>query len=42
LQGAKMLRPSRIHVSLDTTGDAIVRVRVGGRSVQVGHGTLTV
>ena len=41
LQGAKMLRPSRIHISLDTNGDAIIRVRVGGRSVIVGEGTLT-
>ena len=41
LQGAKMLRPSRIHISLDTNGDAITRVRVGGRSVLVGEGTLS-
>lgn len=41
LQGVKMLRPSRIHISLDTTADAITRVRVGGRSVRVGEGTLT-
>jgi trans-2,3-dihydro-3-hydroxyanthranilate isomerase len=41
LQGVKMLRPSRIHVSIDTSGDAITRVRVGGRSVLVGGGTLT-
>jgi len=41
LQGAKMLRPSRIHISLDTSGEAITRVRVGGRSVQVGQGSLT-
>jgi trans-2,3-dihydro-3-hydroxyanthranilate isomerase len=42
LQGVKMLRPSRIHISLDTSGEAITRVRVGGRSVLVGEGTLTV
>ena len=41
LQGVQMQRPSRIHISLDTTGDAITRVRVGGRSVLVGEGTLT-
>ena len=41
LQGAKMLRPSRIHVSIGAEGDAITRVRVGGRSVLVGTGTLT-
>jgi len=41
LQGAKMLRPSRIHISIEATGENITRVRVGGRSVQVGEGTLT-
>jgi len=41
LQGVQMLRPSRIHVSLDTSGDTITRVRVGGRSVLVGEGKLT-
>ena len=42
LQGVKMLRPSRIHVSIDARGDDITRVRVGGRSVLVGGGTLTI
>jgi trans-2,3-dihydro-3-hydroxyanthranilate isomerase len=41
LQGVKMLRPSRIHVSIEGTGDQISRVRVGGRSVLVGNGVLT-
>jgi trans-2,3-dihydro-3-hydroxyanthranilate isomerase len=41
LQGVKMLRPSRLHVSIDAKGDAITRVRVGGRSVLVGEGRLT-
>jgi trans-2,3-dihydro-3-hydroxyanthranilate isomerase len=41
LQGAKMLRPSRIHISIDAKDDEITRVRVGGRSVLVGAGTLT-
>ena len=41
LQGVKMLRPSRIHISIDADGDEITRVRVGGRSVLVGHGELT-
>ncbi len=41
LQGVKMLRPSRIHISIDADGDDITRVRVGGRSVLVGHGELT-
>ena len=40
LQGVKMLRPSRIHISIDADGDDITRVRVGGRSVLVGHGEL--
>jgi trans-2,3-dihydro-3-hydroxyanthranilate isomerase len=41
LQGVKMLRPSRIHISIDTQGEEIIRVRVGGRSVLVGDGRLT-
>jgi trans-2,3-dihydro-3-hydroxyanthranilate isomerase len=41
LQGAKMKRPSRIHISIEATGDEITRVRVGGRSVAVGDGRLT-
>ena len=41
LQGVRMLRPSRIHISIDATGEEITRVRVGGRSVWVGEGTLT-
>jgi trans-2,3-dihydro-3-hydroxyanthranilate isomerase len=40
LQGVQMLRPSRLHVSIDTHGDDITRVRVGGRSVLVGEGRL--
>jgi trans-2,3-dihydro-3-hydroxyanthranilate isomerase len=40
LQGVKMLRPSRVHISIDADGDAIARVRVGGRSVLVGDGRL--
>lgn len=39
-QGVKMLRPSRIHISIDTTGSEITRVRIGGRSVRVGEGVL--
>jgi trans-2,3-dihydro-3-hydroxyanthranilate isomerase len=42
LQGVKMRRPSRIHISIDANGDQITRVRVGGRSVLVGDGTLRV
>jgi len=40
LQGVKMLRPSRLHISIEGQGDAITRVRVGGRSVLVGEGRL--
>jgi trans-2,3-dihydro-3-hydroxyanthranilate isomerase len=39
-QGVKMLRPSRIHISIEGRGDDVTRVRVGGRSVLVGDGTL--
>ena len=40
LQGAAMRRPSRISISIETRGDEIARVRVGGRAVVVGAGTL--
>ena len=40
LQGVKMRRPSRIHISIESKGDEITRVRVGGRSVLVGDGRL--
>jgi trans-2,3-dihydro-3-hydroxyanthranilate isomerase len=51
LQGVKMGRRSRIHISVEArrkarSGDAqgveITRVRVGGKAVLVGEGTLTV
>jgi trans-2,3-dihydro-3-hydroxyanthranilate isomerase len=42
LQGAAMKRPSRIHISIERRGSAITRVRVGGRSVLIGEGTLRV
>jgi trans-2,3-dihydro-3-hydroxyanthranilate isomerase len=41
LQGVKMRRPSRIHISIEARGEEITRVRVGGRSVLVGDGRLT-
>jgi len=41
LQGVRMKRPSRIHISIDASADEITRVRVGGRSVAVGDGRLT-
>jgi trans-2,3-dihydro-3-hydroxyanthranilate isomerase len=40
LQGVRMGRPSRIHVSIDQSGGRIARVRVGGRSVLLGDGRL--
>jgi trans-2,3-dihydro-3-hydroxyanthranilate isomerase len=40
LQGVAMKRPSRIHISIEGTGDEITRVRIGGRSVLVGEGSL--
>jgi trans-2,3-dihydro-3-hydroxyanthranilate isomerase len=41
LQGVKMQRPSRIHISIDTAPDgAIQRVRVGGQAVVVGDGVM--
>jgi trans-2,3-dihydro-3-hydroxyanthranilate isomerase len=39
-QGVKMLRPSRLHISIEGRGDEVTRVRVGGRSVLMGEGTL--
>jgi trans-2,3-dihydro-3-hydroxyanthranilate isomerase len=42
LQGVAMGRPSRIHMSLESDGDRITRVRVGGKSVLVGRGELSV
>jgi trans-2,3-dihydro-3-hydroxyanthranilate isomerase len=41
LQGVRMIRPSRLHISIEGGGDEVSRVRVGGRSVLVGEGTLT-
>jgi trans-2,3-dihydro-3-hydroxyanthranilate isomerase len=42
LQGVAMKRPSRIHISIDSDGGDITRVRVGGKSVLVGDGVLRV
>jgi trans-2,3-dihydro-3-hydroxyanthranilate isomerase len=41
LQGVAMGRPSRIHISIDSDEDRITRVRVGGESVLVGRGELS-
>jgi trans-2,3-dihydro-3-hydroxyanthranilate isomerase len=40
LQGVKMLRPSRVHIEISLEADTITRVRVGGRAVHVGEGTV--
>ena len=42
LQGVKMGRPSRIHIAIETNGDEISRVQVGGQSVLVAEGSLRV
>lgn len=40
LQGVRMGRPSRIHISIEGEPGRITRVRVGGQSVLVGRGEL--
>lgn len=40
LQGAKMGRPSHVHVSIGLQGGEIVSVRVGGEAVLAGEGTI--
>jgi trans-2,3-dihydro-3-hydroxyanthranilate isomerase len=40
LQGVAMGRPSRVHISIDSEGGTITRVRVGGQSVLVGRGEM--
>ena len=42
LQGVKLGRPSRIHISLESSNGDITRVRVGGTSVFVAEGTMEV
>lgn len=42
LQGVAMKRPSRIHISIDSEGERITRVRVGGQSVLVGTGEIRI
>jgi trans-2,3-dihydro-3-hydroxyanthranilate isomerase len=39
-QGEEIGRPSRIDLRIDTDGDRVVEVRVGGASVMVSQGTL--
>jgi trans-2,3-dihydro-3-hydroxyanthranilate isomerase len=40
LQGAKMGRPSHVHIAIGVDAGTIVSVRVGGRAVLAGEGTL--
>ena len=42
LQGVKLGRPSWIHISIESSGGAISRVRVGGTSVFVAEGMMDV
>ncbi len=42
LQGVKIGRPSRIHISIESANGGISRVRVGGTSVFVAEGTMEV
>ena len=42
LQGAKMGRPSHVHIAIDGTAEQITSVRVGGEAVLAGEGTLYV
>jgi predicted PhzF superfamily epimerase YddE/YHI9 len=41
LQGVLVRRPSRIHVKIVTSGQEIASVKVGGRAVIVGDGTMS-
>jgi len=41
LQGVLVRRPSRIHVKIAMAGGDIASVKVGGRAVIVGEGTMT-
>lgn len=42
LQGVAMGRPSRIHMSIDSEAGEITRVRIGGTSILVARGELSV
>jgi trans-2,3-dihydro-3-hydroxyanthranilate isomerase len=42
LQGAKIGRPSWIHISINSSNGDITRVRVGGNSVFVAEGVMEV
>ena len=40
-QGVRMGRPSQIHIAIGLDGKEITEVKVGGRAVVVGEGTLS-
>jgi trans-2,3-dihydro-3-hydroxyanthranilate isomerase len=40
-QGVKMGRPSEIHISVESSGATISRVRIGGSAVVLAEGTMT-
>jgi trans-2,3-dihydro-3-hydroxyanthranilate isomerase len=40
LQGVRMGRPSRIYTALSSSGGVLQRVRVGGKALVIGHGSL--
>jgi trans-2,3-dihydro-3-hydroxyanthranilate isomerase len=42
LQGVAMKRPSRVHIAISGTADAITLVKVGGEAVLVGEGQLLI
>jgi len=42
LQGVLMRRPSRIHIAIEGTADAITSVKVGGEAILVAEGQLLV
>jgi trans-2,3-dihydro-3-hydroxyanthranilate isomerase len=40
LQGVQLGRPSRIYIALSASGGVLGEVRVGGKALVIGHGTL--
>ncbi|HEX5474791.1 MAG TPA: PhzF family phenazine biosynthesis protein [Vicinamibacterales bacterium] len=42
VQGVRMGRPSRVHIAIELDEGRIAGVRVGGRSVLLGDGTITI
>jgi trans-2,3-dihydro-3-hydroxyanthranilate isomerase len=40
LQGVRMGRPGRIYIALSSSGGVLQEVRIGGKALVIGHGTL--